>query len=89
MALIDTVDCDEEYNVREGREHPEYCDGFKEIFLYWTIGCIVVWLIHIAIAIILCAWGCEGNHLENMKEEERREDRKKADREAAERRLQQ
>ena len=89
MAVIDEVDCNEEYNLREERESALDCDAFKATFLFWRVGCIVAWLIHIAIAIILCAWGCEGNHLESMQEKERREDRKKADLEAAERRLQQ
>lgn len=89
MAVIDEAECNEEYNLREGREPALDCDAFKSSFLFWRVGCIVAWLIHITIAIILCAWGCEGNNLESMQEKERREDRKKADLEAAERRLQQ
>ena len=89
MAIIDETDCNEEYNAREGRESVVDCDDFKAQFSLWTVGCIVAWIIHVAVAILLCAWGCEGNHLDNMKAKEQREDRKKADLEAAEKRLQQ
>ena len=89
MALIDEADCNEEYNVREGRESVVDCDDHKAQFAFWTVACIAAWIIHVAVAILLCAWGCEGNHLDNMKAKEQREDRKKADLEAAEKRLQQ
>ena len=91
MAIIDEADCNEDYNnAIEGREWTvTYCDEHQAKFTFWTVSCIVAWIIHVAVAILLCAWGCEGNHLDNMKAKEQREDRKKADLEAAEKRLQQ